>query len=109
MIENKPIPKTAIPHIVLDVLRVLVVRQVLQIDNDGIMYLKIRNNLKYSISLIHYHIMVKLLLILFDMNLVHCELHQEVSEGGGQALETSHDKSMKQNHLNLYPFRFSVP
>ena len=53
--------------------------------------------------------MVKLLLILFDMNLVHCELHQEVSEGGGQALETSHDKSMKQNHLNLYPFRFSVP
>ena len=108
MIENKPIPKTAIPHIVLDVLRVLVVRQVLQIDNDGIMYLKIRNNLKSSISLIH--IMARLLLILFDVNLVHCELHQEVSEGGGQALETSHDKSVKQIfHLNFYPFRFSVP
>ena len=53
--------------------------------------------------------MVRLLLILFDVNLVHCELHQEVSEGGGQALETSHDKSVKQNHLNFYPFRFSVP
>ena len=92
----------------LDVLRVLVVRQVLQIDNDGIMYLKIRNNLKSSISLIH--IMARLLLILFDVNLVHCELHQEVSEGGGQALETSHDKSVKQIfHLNFYPFRFSVP
>ena len=38
LIENKPIAKTTIPHIVLDVLRVLVVRQVLQIDNDGIMY-----------------------------------------------------------------------
>ena len=53
--------------------------------------------------------MARLLLILFDVNLVHCELHQEVSEGGGQALETSHDKSVKQNHLNFYPLRFSVP
>ena len=54
--------------------------------------------------------MVRLLLILLDVNLVHCELHQEVSEGGGQALETSHDKSVKQIlHLNFYPFRFSVP
>ena len=54
--------------------------------------------------------MARLLLILLDVNLVHCELHQEVSEGGGQALETSHDKSVKQIfHLNFNPFRFSVP
>ena len=33
LIENKPIAKTTIPHIVLDVLRVLVVRQILKIDN----------------------------------------------------------------------------
>ena len=53
--------------------------------------------------------MVRLVLLLLDVNLVHCELHQEVSEGGGQALETSHDKSVKQNHWKIYPFRFSVP
>ena len=46
--------------------------------------------------------MVKLLLILFDMNLVHCELHQEVSEGGGQALETSHDKSVKKKTFEFF-------
>ena len=39
--------------------------------------------------------MVRPVLVLLDVNLVHCELHQEVSEGGGQALETSHYKSVK--------------
>ena len=46
--------------------------------------------------------MVRPVLVLLDVNLVHCELHQEVSEGGGQALETSHYKSVKKKTFEFF-------
>ena len=30
-----------------------------------------------------------------DIDLVHCELHEEISKGGGQALKAAHEDSAK--------------